>query len=161
MRRPSRSSNQSKVLALISAADKWKFLRLHSFRNYDFVAADFYRELFERLGRRSGDHPAFEVVGAVVAGAPHFAARFLILHGAVEVRADGGESLPLGVVDAHQEHRFIAELDDLAGVRLEVLRFAGIHFVDGNLGNLRRVKEARHRGEERRERGGGTAPEEA
>src|SRR5664279_3575016 len=140
MRRPSRSSNQSKVLALISAADKWKFLRLQSFRNYDVVAADFHRELFERLGGRSGDHPAFEVVCAVVAGAPDIAARFLVLHGAGEVRADGGEGLPLGIVDSNQDGWFIAELDNFAGVRLEVLHFAGVHFVDGNFTNSRRVQ---------------------
>src|ERR1035438_8927516 len=106
---------------------------------------------------RSGNYPAFEVVGAVVASAPDFAARFQVLYGAVEVCADGGEGLPLGVVDPNQDGWFIAEFDDLAGVRLEVLHFAGVDFVDGDLSNPRRVEETRDGVEERRERGGDTA----
>ena len=94
-----------------------------------------------------------------MAGAPDFAARVLILHGAVEVRADGGEGLPLGIVDAHQEGWFVAEFDDLAGVRLEVLDFAGGHFVDGDFGDLWRIEEARDGIEERRERGGDASAE--
>ena len=82
-----------------------------------------------------------------------------ILHRATEVRADGGEGLPLGIVDAHQEGRFVAKLDDLAGVRLEVLDLAGVHLFDGNLGNPRRDEEARHGVEERSERRGDTPAE--
>src|ERR1019366_3547569 len=100
-----------------------------------------------------------QVVGAVVAGAPDFAARFLVLHGAVEVRADGGEGLPLGIVDPDQDGWFVAEFDDFAGVRLEVLHFTGVHFVEGNLGDFGGVEEARDGKKERRD-GGATAPAE-
>ena len=49
-----------------------------------------------------------------MASAPDFAARFQVLHGAVDACADGGEGLPLGVVDPNQDGWFIAEFDDLA-----------------------------------------------
>ena len=75
------------------------------------------------------------------------------------MRADGGECLPFGIVDAHQEGRLIAELDDFAGVRLEVLNFAGRHFIDGNFSDLGWVEETSDGIENDAERGGDAASE--
>ena len=49
-----------------------------------------------------------------MARAPDLMGVLLILHRAVQVRADGGERVPFGFTRADQQHRLAAELDDLA-----------------------------------------------
>ena len=87
-----------------------------------------------------------------MAGAPDLAAGFLILHGAIQVRANGGESFPIGFVDPDQQGGFVSELDDFAGIRLQLLDAAGDYLIDGGFGDARRIEIANDGIEKRSQR---------
>ena len=107
-------------------------------------------------GGGPGDHLSREVVHPVVARTPDLRGVGLVLHGAVEVRADGGEGAELPVRGADQDRRLAAELQHHAGIVLELRDLAGDHAVGRRFGSDRgnRIPE---QGVEERQRGGDEA----
>ena len=74
-------------------------------------------------------------------GAPDLVARIAVLHGAVQMGADGGEGAPFGIAHPHQQGGLAAELDDLPGVGFQILGFAAGDLVDRGLGHIGRIDE--------------------
>jgi hypothetical protein len=66
----------------------------------------------------------------------------LILHGAIEMRANGGESAPLARGCENQNTRPIAELEDVPAVGRKIAFFANYDFVDSRTRNLGRHHES-------------------
>src|SRR5205823_9263936 len=95
----SRSPSQSVAFAFTSVAVIVSLVRCSCpAGNHDLFAAYHDRVFLERFRRRTGNHPAGHIVSSVMAGAPDLFAGVLILDGAVQVCADGGERFPLGLV---------------------------------------------------------------
>src|SRR4029078_8576893 len=83
-------------------------------------AAHVHGESLESPRRRAGHHVAAEVVGAVVTRAPQLRRVALELHGAIQVRADRTERTHLAICRTDDDAGTIAELEHLAGVRLQL-----------------------------------------
>src|SRR6185295_10716100 len=117
---PSRSSSQPlRFGGSITVAILFRLSGLPG--DHDFLAPDMHCVLIERARRGPRNNLPVHVVKTVVTRTPDLVVRLLILHRAVQVRADRGEGAPLGFAGPHQQHREATEFNDLAAVRLEIL----------------------------------------
>src|SRR5690242_384266 len=113
--------------------------------DYDFIATDVHLVGFQWTRRRAGDIAPIEVVHAIVAGAPDLVKIVAILHGAAEVRANGGERA-IFAIGGHQEQRGPAsKTNNLGAIRLDVANFSGHNFIAAKIRDGRGDKVAEHR----------------
>src|SRR5690349_5748370 len=98
----------------------------------DFVAAHMHLVGFQWTRRRAGN------VASIVASAPDLGEIVAVLHGAAQVRANGGERSVLSVRSHKQERGPASKTNNLRAIRLEVANFSGHNFVAAKIRDGRR-----------------------
>src|SRR5215469_1647589 len=125
----SSASGPSPTRASIQSIRAPVFMGGLCFRDYNVVSVSVDHVLFEGPGRRAANILAVEVVLSIMAGTPDLLFFRAVLNYAFQVGADGRKSPQLARLCPDQYARFVAELEDLAGIDRQLGYLAGANRV--------------------------------
>src|SRR5215471_8179322 len=141
----SSASGPSPTRASIQSIRAPVFMGGLCFGDYNVVSVSVDHVFFKGPGRRPANILAVEVVLSIMTGTPNLFFFRAVLHNAFQVGADGRKRPEVARLCPDQYARFVAELEDLAGIDRQLAHLAGANRVLGSFDGFRRRHESEDR----------------